>query len=208
MKTFPDQGHQPSKSEEFPQKPLDNPADKPFNQARTAALRFLSHRSRSEAEVRRRLGTAHTGEVVDRVVGWLKDRRYLDDEAFAGEWRRQREIRRPRGAGMIRQELSRLGVDREVVEAALEGFDSAESAYLAAQKPAARLQNADHARFKQRLWGHLQRRGFEPEVIGKTIQRLWDELADPPADALTDPLDRHVDADPHEEQPYGSESEG
>ena len=95
---------------------------------------------------------------------------------------------------MIRQELSRLGVSRELAETALEGFDGAGNAYLAAQKPAARLKGAGYARFKQRLWAHLQRRGFQADVIGKTVQRLWDELADP--------LDSHVDADSQEEKPY------
>lgn len=166
-------------------------------------MRFLAHRSRSEAEVRSRLGSSHTGDVVDRVVDWLRDQRYLDDAAFAAEWRRQRELRRPRSEGLIRQELSRLGVSREEVETALDGFDGAQNAYLAAQKPAARLKDAGYPRFKQRLWGHLQRRGFAADVIGKTIQRLWDELSDP----LTDPLNSHVDADTQEEQSYEPESE-
>ena len=89
-----------------------------------------------------------------------------------------------------------MGVNREVAETALEGFDGAENAYLAARKPAARLRGAGYARFKQRLWAYLQRRGFGADVIGKTVQRLWDELTDP----LTDPLNSHVDADPHAKQ--------
>ena len=190
MKTIPYQAHQTSEPNDSP----NEPSDASFNRARTAALKFLAHRSRSEAEVSRRLGSSYTGDVVDRVVAWLRDQRYLDDAAFAAEWRRQRELRRPRSEGLIRQELSRLGVSRELAETALEGFDGAGNAYLAAQKPAARLKGAGYARFKQRLWAHLQRRGFQADVIGKTVQRLWDELADP--------LDSHVDADSQEEKPY------
>lgn len=188
MKTIHHESRQHSVADNRPHEPTDAT----FNRARTAALRFLAHRSRSEAEVRRRLESAHTGEVVDRVIAWLRDQRYLDDAAFASEWRRQRELRRPRGQGLIRRELSRLGVSREMVETALEGFDDAENAYLAAQKPAARLKDTGYARFKARLWGHLQRRGFQADVIGKTVQRLWDEL--------THPLDGRVDADSHAEQ--------
>jgi len=160
-------------------------------------LNFLAHRSRSEAEIRRRLAATYTGDVVDRVVAWLRNQRYLDDAAFAAEWRRQRELRRPRSEGLIRQELSRLGVSQEVVEAALEGFDGAENAYLAAQKPAARLKTAGYDRFKQRLWAYLERRGFGADVIAKTVQRLWDEL--------TDSLDSHVDADSYVDQSEDSE---
>lgn len=170
---------------------LQKPQDSPFNQALAVALRFLAHRSRTEAEIRRRLESAHIHDVVDQVIAWLQRQRYLDDAAFAVEWRRQRELRRPRSESLIRQELTRLGVSKEVTETALEGFDAAANAYQAAQKPAARLKGADHARFKQRLWGYLQRRGFRADIIGQTVQRLWEELSDP--------LDGHVDADPNEE---------
>ena len=195
MKTIHHEGHRPSVTDNRP----DEPSDVTFSRARTAALRFLAHRPRSEAEVRRRLESGHTGDVADRVIAWLRDQRYLDDAAFAVEWRRQRELRRPRGGGLIRRELSRLGVSREMVETALEGFDDAENAYLAAQKPAARLKDAGYARFKQRLWGHLQRRGFPSDVIGKTVQRLWDEL--------TDPLNSRVNADSDQEHSEDSEVE-
>ena len=201
MKTIPNEPHQASESNDQPRQT----SDAQFNRARTAALNFLSYRARSEAEVRRRLESSHDGGVVHRVIEWLKGQRYLNDAEFAGEWRHHREARHPRGEVLIRQELSKMGVDREVVEAALEGFDAAENAYRAGQKPAARLKDAGYARFRQRLWAYLNRRGFEADVIGKTVQRLWDEQADPVTDSLTDPLtnplNSHVDADPHAEQP-------
>jgi SOS response regulatory protein OraA/RecX len=205
MKTISHQIPQSSEVDSPLQQPTDLQLDEAafvqaaFNQARAVALRFLAHRPRTEAEIRRRLEPANTSDVVNQVVAWLQGQRYLDDAAFAAEWRRQRELRRPRSESLIRRELSRLGVSREVVETALEGFDAGENAYLAAQKPAARLKGADQARFKQRLWGFLQRRGFKPDVIGITVQRLWDELSDP--------LDCHVDADPNEEQSYDPEIE-
>ena len=175
---------------------IPKPDDSQYTQAQAAALRFLAHRSRSEAEVRRRLESSHTEDIVSQVIHWLKDKRYLNDAKFAEAWRLSREARHPRGEVLIRQELSKLGVDRNVVDAALEGFDAAENAYRAAQKPASRLKGAGYVRFKQRLWGYLNRRGFKADVIAQTIQRLWDELTDP----LTDPLNGHVDADSHNQQ--------
>ncbi len=162
-------------------------------------MRFLAHRSRSEAEVRRRLESSHSEDVVSQVIHWLKDKLYLNDAKFAEAWRLQREARHPRGEVLIRQELSKLGVDRDVVDAALEGFDAEDNVYRAAQKPASRLKSADYVRFKQRLWGYLSRRGFTADVIGKAVQRLWDEL--------TDPLNGHIDADSQKEQAYEPEAE-
>lgn len=178
---------------------VPKPDDSQYTQAQAAALRFLAHRSRSEAEVRRRLESSHSEEVVSQVIHWLKDKLYLNDAKFAEAWRLQREARHPRGEVLIRQELSKLGVDRDVVDAALEGFDAEDNVYRAAQKPASRLKSAGYVRFKQRLWGYLSRRGFTADVIGKAVQRLWDEL--------TDPLNGHIDADSQKEQAYEPEAE-
>lgn len=177
---------------------IPKPDDSQYPQAQAAALRFLAHRSRSETEVRRRLESSHTEDIVSQVIDWLKDKRYLNDAKFAEAWRLQREARHPRGEVLIRRELSKLGVDPDVVDAALVDFDPGENAYRAAQKPASRLRSVGYVRFKQRLWGYLSRRGFTADITSQTIQRLWDEL--------TDPLNGHVDADSQEDQSYNPEA--
>jgi regulatory protein len=103
----------------------------------------------------------------------------LDDVAFAKEWREQREKFRPRGAAVIRQELQRLGVDREVIQDALADFDAAANAYQAGSKYAARLPVEDASVFRRKLGGFLHRRGFDGEVLGPTVEQLWRELSDP-----------------------------
>ena len=196
MKTIPNQHSQvPTEAQGHPQ----NLEKTTFSKAQSAALKFLSYRSRSEAELRRRLESSNYNEVTDQVIAWLKNNRLLDDAAFADTWRHQRESRHPRGERLIRQALSQLGVGREVVEAVMDGFDATDNAYRAAQKPAARAKSMGYARFRQRLWGYLGRRGFEVEVIRITVQRLWDELSDP--------LDSHIDANPHEDQTYDFKTE-
>ncbi|MCH7522694.1 MAG: RecX family transcriptional regulator, partial [Chloroflexi bacterium] len=83
-------------------------ANSTYVKAKNAALRLLTYRSRSEAEIRRRLQGRFTGEVIDRILADLRRQGLLDDAAFAREWREQREKFRPRGPGIIRQELQRL----------------------------------------------------------------------------------------------------
>ena len=150
-----------------------------YSQALNAALRFLSYRPRSEAEVRRRLSRRYFPPIIDRVILFLQQNRYLDDAAFAQLWRRGREQRRPRGRRALQQELRQLGVEREVIEEALEGFDAPANAYKAGQKLAARLVDKDAALdlFRHKVGAHLQRRGFEYSVVTETVNRLWQELA-------------------------------
>lgn len=157
-----------------------------YLRAKAAALRFLGHRGRSESEVRLRLGRRYDTRVVDRVVAVLKGQGYLDDAAFARQWRWLRERHRPRGQGLLRQELLRLGVAPETVREALADFDAGDNAYRAGRKLALRLAGIGYPQFRQSLWPHLQRRGFDSAVIAGTVRRLWQELADP--------LHREIDA--------------
>ena len=158
-----------------------------YQHARDAAFRLLRYRARSEAEIRKRLGRRFDSEVIDRLITSLKDQGFLDDAAFASQWRDHRERRSPRGQGLLRQELLRLGVSQEVVREALADFDAEDNAYRAGRGLAVRLAGSEYAQFRQRLWAHLQRRGFDSGVIGEAVQRLWQELADP--------LDGEVDSD-------------
>lgn len=140
------------------------------------ALRLLSRRPRTEAELRWRLAERFTAEAVESAIGELAGRKLIDDAAFARDWRAQRERRHPKSAGAITRELEQLGVEQPVIEAAMAGFDAADNAYRAARKYARRQTNGDLAAFERRLWGFLQRRGFTGETNRQTIQRLKAEL--------------------------------
>ncbi|MCH8296940.1 MAG: regulatory protein RecX [Chloroflexi bacterium] len=157
----------------------DGDADSQYVKAKNAALHLLSYRSRSESEVQRRLQGRFTGEAIDRTLSDLRRQGLLDDAAFAKEWREQREKFRPRGQNVIRQELLRLGVDREIIRDALSGFDASANAYQAGSRYAAKLPVEDAGAFRRKLGGFLHRRGFEGEVLGQTVERLLRELFDP-----------------------------
>ena len=168
--------------------------------AKQEALRFLSYRARSQAEVRRRLDKSYSLPVIEQVLGELGAQGFLDDPAFARDWRRHREERRPRGEGVIKQELLRLGVEPGVIQQALSGFDAADNACRAALVLAQRLADSEYSQFRKRVWSHLQRRGFDHSVISDVVSQLWRQLADP--------QHRVVDTDPQEQQRENAESEG
>ena len=85
-----------------------------------AAARFLETRSRSTAEVRRRLATAgYRPGLVDEAIERLAAQRYLDDEAFARSWVESRDRARPRGERALRLELAQKGIDRATVDLVL-----------------------------------------------------------------------------------------
>ena len=158
---------------------LPKDPDPSYTKAKNAALRLLTYRSRSEKEIERRLQGRFTDDVIQRTLESLKNQGLVDDAAFAQQWREQRERFRPRGPALIRQELRKLGVDREVIQDALSEFDSAAVAYKAGSKYAAKLSVEDGTAFRRKLGGFLQRRGFGGEELSQTVERIWRELLDP-----------------------------
>lgn len=143
-----------------------------------AALRFLSHRQRSEREVRRRLAEkGHCSDRIDRVVERLRELKLVDDREFADYWLTERQLHKPRGQRALRAELFQKGVPREVVDEALGAGerDEVDDAYRAAEKRAAQLSSLDEAGFRQRLSQFLLRRGFDWETVIPVVERLWHE---------------------------------
>ena len=146
-----------------------------FKRAGAAALRFLSYRPRSEAEVRARLRRCFPSHIVQQVMESLAEQALVNDAAFAKLWRSSRDSLNPRSAAAIRRELITKGVARDVADAAVRDADDEASAYRAALKWTRRLDQADFPTFRRRLWGYLQRRGFGDSMTRHTIARLWDE---------------------------------
>jgi regulatory protein len=147
-----------------------------FQRCFGAALHYLGYRPRSETEVRQRLRhRGFNGAVVDKVIVGLKERRLIDDVAFAQYWRDNRLSFRPRSRRLIKLELRQKGVAIETADEVVENLDDENAAYEAGFKKARVLSSSDYSEFHSRLSGHLQRRGFGYEIISSTVMRLWQE---------------------------------
>jgi len=147
-----------------------------YQRGLNAAFRYLGYRPRSEAEVRERLlKRDFLPEVVEEVTGRLKELGIVDDVAFARFWVENRESFRPRGRRLTGLELRRMGVGKEVIQQAVEGADDRENAYRAAVQKARQWPSVDYPGFRRRLGDYLRRRGFDYEVIGQVVARIWQE---------------------------------
>ncbi|MBI4338727.1 MAG: regulatory protein RecX [Chloroflexi bacterium] len=153
--------------------PQPSQADRAYQ----AGLRLLAYRARGRRELAQRLARRFAASAVQEAVAQLEANGYLDDAAFAQEWRRAREAHRPRGASLVRQELRGHGVSREVADAAVQGMDDAENAYRAAQRHLKAMAGLDYPAFHRRLAAYLRRRGFPPDVVRHTVGRVWEEQA-------------------------------
>lgn len=147
-----------------------------FQNCFDAVLHYLSYRPRSEAEVRQRLHRhGFAPDVVDKSIMELKERRLIDDVAFARFWKDNRLSFSPRSRRLIKLELRQKGVATETADEVTEDLNDEISAYEAGAKKARILAALDYGEFRRRLSGHLRRRGFTYEVIGRVVARLWQE---------------------------------
>jgi regulatory protein len=144
------------------------------------AVRFLSYRPRSMAEVRRYLVQDVEDEAtIEAVLGKLVEQGYLNDAEFARYWVDSRAQFRPKGPRALRQELRLRGLESAEIDSALAGLNSAEGAYAAARQRAARLATlatGDPPAFRRKLGDFLARRGFDYETIRDVVARLANEF--------------------------------
>ena len=135
------------------------------------ALKTLTRRDHSEAELRRKLAEKDIpAPVIDATIVRLKESGYLDDRRFAWHWA-ESAIRNGRGYGYrLRFKLSRRGVAdalaAEVTAQLSSEYDEPGTinSLVAKKFPDFSPSSADE-RQKSRITGYLQRRGFSLSAI-------------------------------------------
>jgi regulatory protein len=149
-----------------------------YVRAKQRALDYLAHKPRTEEEVRRKLRRQDIPDpVVEDVVARLYELSYLDDEAYAQDYVRNRFASKKYGPVRIRRELVKRGIDRHTAEAAVDELfaekDMQAVAREHAEKRWARLADEDDPRRrKQKLYRYLRRRGFTSATITPLLDQL------------------------------------
>jgi regulatory protein len=140
-----------------------------------AGLRLLANRAHSRTELRRKLARrGYEEEEVAGAVARLTELGYLDDASFASGHVRRRSS--TRGPLALSAELSARGVDKQMADAALAGFDP-EAQLAAATRLAARLAGdrptAGYRELLGSVGAKLLRRGFSMTVAREACRAVW-----------------------------------
>ncbi|MEL7361576.1 MAG: RecX family transcriptional regulator [Bacteroidota bacterium] len=146
--------------------------------ARRKALDYLSYKARTSTEVRRKLrDTGFSEDAVEEAVARMEELGYLDDEAYAKAYARGRFSGRGYGPQRIRTDLMKRGLDRRVIDAALEEFAEPDDLYEAAlrhgQKRWDRLASEPDARKRRKkTYDFLLRRGYGFDTARRVLETL------------------------------------
>ncbi len=137
---------------------------------RQKALELLSRRPHSRKELKDKLLRRGVSEEdAEDCVAWLAERGFLDDEEYAGAVARHYAAK-GYGAGRVRSELQRRGIDRELAADTLS--DLPDNAGKIDAFLARRLGDSHDREAVRKVSAALFRRGFSWEEIRAALRRF------------------------------------
>ena len=159
-------------------------------------LHYLEFRPRSEREIRGHLKErfykkkkVNSGEeaalIIENILERLRKLNLLDDRAFAVWWLQQRQNNsKPLGRQLIRLELVRKGVSREIIDDVLKASETNEVdlAFKSAKKKLSSYRKLPKLDFKLKMTRYLLSHGYSGDVTRETIKRLLSDFPTQPTD--------------------------
>jgi len=113
-------------------------------------------------EIKKGITPEITGRVFDRLV----EKGYIDDEKFARYWVENRNLTKGASARKLMAELQAKGVDRSIIESALQATTRDETSELQKVIAKKRARYSDDQKFMQ----YLARQGFSYDDIKKALE--------------------------------------
>lgn len=146
---------------------------------RESALKLLSYRGRSRVELRQRLGRkGYDPELIEETLDLLARNGLVNDAEFSRSWVRARTGSRPMGPNRIAAELRQKGIERELIDEALEPLDETRELDLAlsvARQKVEPLRGEDVRVARRKLAAALMRRGFSWSVCATVLDTVFSD---------------------------------
>lgn len=143
--------------------------------SRDYALRLIEFRDRTEKELREKLvAKGYIEEQIEDTIEFLKNYGYIDDGRYAAHFTQDAINLKKWGKIRIRTELLRKGIDREIVDFAIEdAFSEIEDDRVLAQMQL-RFKDSDFGNIKERtrIFNFFMRRGFTPDEIKGAMNKM------------------------------------
>lgn len=147
-----------------------------------ASLRFLSYRPRSQKEIEGYLvkkiaqrenlkyQEAKESSLPGQIISKLKKYDYINDLEFTKWWIESRNKSRPKGKIAIKAELFKKGIERSIIENALQNLmDQSSLAQKALEKKIRSWKNLDEIDFRKKAYSYLSFRGFDFDTIKEVV---------------------------------------
>ncbi len=140
---------------------MNSESSKAFN----LALGYLARRSKTIREMKRYLtGKNVPTELAEEVIDRLIQAKYLDDRTFAIQFIESRVRFKPKSTYALGFELRQKGIQPNLADELLAGYDDNELALKALESKKGQWQHLDKDTCQKKLMNYLRYRGFDHGV--------------------------------------------
>ncbi len=146
-----------------------------FQKTLDKLLMFATLRPRSKKEVELWLSRKKIHESLhEELFNRLNDLKLINDESFALWWVEQRNSFRPKSKTVLRLELRNKGIDKELIDKALDEINVDETAVAQGllEKRMYKWTNLPKYEAKQKMGQYLASKGFTWELIVKVVSKV------------------------------------
>lgn len=148
-----------------------------FRNAKSIAVKFLSLKLRTEAEVEKKLSeNCFDYETISRVIEELKALGYINNRLYVQKYIFDRSKLKPVSKKVLKFELMRKGIPENIISEELNGWtiDEASIAEGLVKKKFGKYDLNDD-KILRRVYSFLNHRGFSRELIMNAINRVKEE---------------------------------
>ncbi len=141
------------------------------------SLKLLSLRPRSISEIRKYLSRKQVPDaLILQIIDRLTSAKLLDDYAFAVWFVENRQEFRPKATPVLKFELIRKGINREIIEEVLlrklGSTGESAGAYKVAEKKWRILKGYNLQEKKRKLQEFLWRKGYGRDIVRSILEKL------------------------------------
>ena len=140
-----------------------------FKKALNKAFTILSHASKTENEMKKKLAEKEfEKDVIEEVVLYLKEQKMLDDQYYADRWINNNSTISKK---IIFQKLLVKGISKETICQAIENaeIDEYNIALNMAEKKIKNIKGNDSREKKNKLFTYMYSKGFDSETCNRVI---------------------------------------
>lgn len=141
------------------------------------AYHFLKFRLRSEKELCDYLIRKKApADLIEKIINKLKESKFIDDKEFIKWWVDQRNYFKPKGRFVLKQELLRKGIAKDMIDEFfynLENNNEGGLALKALEKKRPVFERLKGKERYQKAINFLLRRGFSFDSAKKAFEILW-----------------------------------
>lgn len=150
-------------------------SDEMYLKAKNKALNILSKADQAEKKIREKLSNDFEEDTINRVIEFLKKNNFINDNLLAQKIVNTNLNLNKCGKNRIKQNLYNKGLDASAINEAMSDIDNDaefENAMYLAKKRYERLKNEDKRKIYQKLSQHLAYKGFNYDIIKRTLNKL------------------------------------